>query len=60
MHEKQTEIMRAIQANPKITHKELQDLTGLSNHSAVNHHVKELILSGHIQRLTGYKILKRV
>lgn len=60
MHETQVTIMKAIQEKPTITNSELQELTGLSNHSAVDYHIKNLIISGHIQRLNGFKILKRI
>lgn len=60
MHEKQIEIMKAIQDNPRITLRELKEKTGLSSVSHVDYHITRLIISGHIQRLTGFKVLKRV
>lgn len=60
MHETQIKIMKAIQKNPEITMREIQQKVGVSSHSTVDYHIKNLIISGHIQRLAGYKILKRI
>lgn len=60
MHEKQIEIMKLIQENPKITIRELKDITGLSSTSHVDYHLTRLIIDGYVKRINGFKVLKRV
>jgi len=59
MHEHQVEIMKIIKRTPEIQAEKIQKKLGLSDVD-FHYHIKSLIISGHIQRLTGYKILKRV
>lgn len=60
MHDKQIEIMKAIQDNPRVTLRELKDKVGLSSTSHVDYHITRLIIDGYVKRINGFKILKRV